>query len=133
MPRRERDFARVRGAVQHERGRVFFFPRWPVRFSRRGRDGAEPTPRRKSVFFFFYYYYYYYYYYLVACFQSSGAKETILGDVLRRLLWQIVDDVAGNRHREFSELAVVGRVDARGGGFFLVDFFIKAAALAAAV
>jgi len=128
MPRRERDFARVRGAVQHERGRVFFFPRWPVRFSRRRRDGDEPAPpRRKSVFIIIIVIF------LVACFQSSDAKETILGDVLRRLLWEIVDDVAGDRHREFSELAVVGRVVARGGGFFFVDFFIKDAALAAAV
>ena len=130
MPRRERDFARVRGAVQHERGRVFFFPRWTVRFSRRRRDGDEPAPpRRKSVFIIIFFFFFF----LVACFQSSDAKETILGDVFRRLLWEIVDDVAGDRHREFSELAVVGRVDARGGGFFLVDFFIKAAALAAAV
>jgi len=128
MPRRERDFARVRGAVQHERGRVFFFPRWPVRFSRRRRDGDEPAPpRRKSVFIIIIVII------LVACFQSFDAKETILGDVFRRLLWEIVDDVAGDRHREFSELAVVGRVVARGGGFFLVDFFIKDAALAAAV
>ena len=127
MPRRERDFARVRGAVQHERGRVFFFPRWPVRFSRRRRDGDEPAPpRRKSVFIIIIVII------LVACFQSFDAKETILGDVLRRLLWEIVDDVAGDRHREFSELTVVGPVDARGGGFFFVDF-IKADALAAAV
>ena len=129
MPRRERDFARVRGAVQHERGRVFFFPRWTVRFSRRWRDGDEPTPRRNSVFIIIIFFFFF----LVAYFQSFDAKETILGDVLRRLLWEIVDDVAGDRHREFSELAVVGRVVARGGGFFLVDFFIKDAALAAAV
>jgi len=128
MPRRERDFARVRGAVQHERGRVFFFPRWTVRFSRRWRDGDEPTPRRKSVFIIIIIFIFF----LVAYFQSFDAKETILGDVLRRLLWEIVDDVAGDRHREFSELTLVGPVDARGGGFFFVDF-IKADALAAAV
>lgn len=127
MPRCERDFARVRGAVQHERGRVFFFPRWTVRFSRRWRDGDEPTRRRKSVLIIIIILFF-----LVACFQTSDAKETILGDVLRRLLWEIVDDVAGDRHREFSELTVVGPVDARGGGFFFVDF-IKADALAAAV